>query len=245
MVALRTVISLAALILGVSGLALDLMGMHNAERGLLQTAHRRHVLDLRSPEPTETIAQRRSLRKKRCAQRQPSSSVVSASTSPAQDTNPTPTNVPQNVAPAPTPTSSSTFTPQPAPSPDNGDNGHGNTSASSSPPSGGGNTYTGDLTFYDVGTGACGVTNTDSDMICAASMLLYDGFDGYTGANPNNNPICGKQVAITYGGKTITVTIEDRCVGCAEYDLDLSPAAFNQLADPSVGRLHGATWQFV
>jgi hypothetical protein len=82
-------------------------------------------------------------------------------------------------------------------------------------------------------------------MIAAASMLLYDGFDGYTGPNPNDNPICGKQVQITYNSKTIVVTIVDRCVGCARPDLDLSPAAFSLLADESVGRLSGATWQFV
>jgi hypothetical protein len=65
-------------------------------------------------------------------------------------------------------------------------------------------------------------------------MLLFDNFDGYSGPNPNNNPICGKQVSVTCqfifldhlrlltesldGGTTITLTIEDRCVGCAKYE---------------------------
>lgn len=42
----------------------------------------------------------------------------------------------------------------------------------------------------------------------------------------------------------VTITIVDRCVGCAEWDLDFSPAAFSQLADESLGRLHGMTWHF-
>ncbi|KAF8463747.1 hypothetical protein JB92DRAFT_2838864 [Gautieria morchelliformis] len=47
------------------------------------------------------------------------------------------------------------------------------------------------------------------------------------------------------GGKTVTVTVEDKCAGCAQFDLDMSPAAFDQLADPSVGRLHGVTWHLL
>lgn len=42
-------------------------------------------------------------------------------------------------------------------------------------------------------------------------------------------------------GKSVTVTVEDRCVGCAEDDLDFSPAAFDQLADESLGRI-AITW---
>jgi hypothetical protein len=38
------------------------------------------------------------------------------------------------------------------------------------------------------------------------------------------------------GGNSVTVTVVDRCEGCAEYDLDFSPAAFDVLASESVGR---------
>lgn len=248
MVSLRTLIGFAAVALGASALVVD--PMHYVQRSGELTAHRRHaanVLNVRqtSPAPPKrTIAERRSLRQKRCAQRTPNTgSSVPAATSSAVETV---QNVPQNVGADPTPQAAATTTPaaDPEPTPDNSGNS-GNSNSGSSTSTGSGATNTGDLTFYDVGLGACGGTNTDSDMICAASMLLYDGFDGYTGANPNANPICGKQIAITYGGKTITVTVVDRCVGCAEYDLDLSPTAFSQLADQSQGRLHGATWQFV
>ena len=45
-------------------------------------------------------------------------------------------------------------------------------------------------------------------------------------------------------GKSVKVQITDRCEACAEWDLDFSPAAFQQLADESIGRLHGVTWTF-
>ncbi|GLB36782.1 putative lytic transglycolase [Lyophyllum shimeji] len=101
--------------------------------------------------------------------------------------------------------------------------------------------YTGDLTFFTPGLGACGLTNSDADMIAAVSVEFYNTFPGAT-ANPNLNPICGKMATVNYGGKTIRVAITDKCYACALYDLDLSPTAFNMLADPSIGRLHGAEW---
>jgi len=96
---------------------------------------------------------------------------------------------------------------------------------------------------------------------------------GYTGTNPNANPICNKNVHVTCkatishwqhflsshspinvslpfipcsvdGGKTITVRITDRCTGCAYGDLDLSPSAFTNFAPLATGRLHGMTWVY-
>jgi hypothetical protein len=48
---------------------------------------------------------------------------------------------------------------------------------------------------------------------------------------------------VTHGGKSIQVQIVDRCVGCAEGDIDLTPAAFAALADMSLGRTD-VTWSF-
>ena len=49
-------------------------------------------------------------------------------------------------------------------------------------------------------------------------------------------------ICISDKGKSVDVTVVDRCTGCKETDLDFSPAAFDQLADESVGRLSGMTW---
>jgi hypothetical protein len=108
-------------------------------------------------------------------------------------------------------------------------------------------TMTGDGTFYATGLGACGITNHDSDFIVAVSKLLYDTYPGYAGpgTNPNDNPICGKQIEATYQGKSVRVTVVDRCEACACGSLDFSPAAFNTIGDPAVGRLHGVTWNYV
>ncbi|KAG8856691.1 hypothetical protein FRB91_000396 [Serendipita sp. 411] len=184
-----------------------------------------------SPRMSMSLARRRELRQKRCVahlQGANSSSSSSSSSTPAA-----PTDAPVNAAPAPNndqPTSSSQAE-QPAPAP-----------ASNS--GGGSGTFTGELTYYDTGLGACGRTNTNSDMIAAASMLLFDGFEGYTGGNPNNNPICGRRVNIYFEGKSINVELTDRCVGCAKYDLDLSPTAFQMLANMDRGRVSGATWSW-
>ncbi|OBZ74582.1 Papain inhibitor [Grifola frondosa] len=106
-------------------------------------------------------------------------------------------------------------------------------------------TQTGDATFYETGLGSCGIFNTDSDFIVAVSAQFFDTFPGAT-ANPNLNPVCNRQLtATTPAGKSVTVTVTDRCAGCQPGDIDLSPAAFDQLADPSVGRIHGVTWSLI
>ncbi|PFH54546.1 hypothetical protein AMATHDRAFT_135159 [Amanita thiersii Skay4041] len=106
-------------------------------------------------------------------------------------------------------------------------------------------TQTGQGTFYATGLGACGITNNDGQHIVAVSHLLFDAFPGYNGINPNANPVCNKQVRVSYQGKSVTVTITDRCEGCALTDLDFSPSAFNQLASFDVGRISGMTWEWL
>lgn len=46
------------------------------------------------------------------------------------------------------------------------------------------------------------------------------------------------------GGGGVTITIVDRCPVCAQYDLDLSPAAYNALGDPDAGRID-IQWSWV
>ena len=87
---------------------------------------------------------------------------------------------------------------------------------------------------------------------------------GYNNVNPNSNPVCGRKITATckftftfkpHGapskaisssdkGKSVTITVADRCDSCAETDLDFSPTAFSDLADLSVGRLEGVDWHW-
>jgi hypothetical protein len=103
-------------------------------------------------------------------------------------------------------------------------------------------TQTGQGTYYATGLGACGITNNDNQHIAAVSELLFDTYPGYDGANPNQNPLCGKTVTASYQGKSVQVTLTDRCTGCKITDLDFSPSAFNEIADPAVGRISDMTW---
>ncbi|KAH0370738.1 hypothetical protein KCU65_g2340, partial [Aureobasidium melanogenum] len=105
-----------------------------------------------------------------------------------------------------------------------------------------GTEYTGDLTWYDVGMGACGLTSTSDEAIVAISQDIFDNAQ-YKTANPNLNPLCGKYVTITgKDGKTYQAKVVDRCVGCAEADLDLSQGFFNTVTSNGDGRVSGMSW---
>jgi len=105
-------------------------------------------------------------------------------------------------------------------------------------------TQTGQGTFYGTGLGACGITNNDGQYIAAVSHLLFDAFPGYNGVNPNTNPVCGRKITATYQGKSVTITVVDRCAAdtCQVGNIDFSTSAFSILAEFSVGRISGMTW---
>ncbi|KAF9065127.1 RlpA-like double-psi beta-barrel-protein domain-containing protein-containing protein [Rhodocollybia butyracea] len=97
-------------------------------------------------------------------------------------------------------------------------------------------TFSGDGTFFVPGLGACGFESTSSQLVAALGHTDFDSF---------SNPVCGRKVKASSGGKSVTVEIVDRCAGCAgEFDLDFSETAFTALASPSVGRIP-ITWEFV
>ncbi|ORY91061.1 RlpA-like double-psi beta-barrel-protein domain-containing protein-containing protein, partial [Syncephalastrum racemosum] len=94
----------------------------------------------------------------------------------------------------------------------------------------------GDGTWYNPGLGSCGVTNSESDLIAALNYV-----DMKNGANPNNNPNCGRKINVTGPKGKVTVKIVDTCPVCKSGDVDLSPAAFAKIADLDQGRI-GITW---
>ncbi|OLN86231.1 Papain inhibitor [Colletotrichum chlorophyti] len=104
-------------------------------------------------------------------------------------------------------------------------------------------THTGDLTYYQPGLGACGQTDGEGDMIVSVSHYVWDEIQ--SGGNPNNNPLCGKKIRVRRDGEgSVDVTVVDRCTGCKPTDLDLSPAAFDRLANRDEGRVTG-TWSWL
>jgi hypothetical protein len=77
----------------------------------------------------------------------------------------------------------------------------------------GSQTYTGDLTYYEPGLGACGVVSTSKDDIVSVSHYTFDAMQ--KGSNPNQNPLCGRKIRAqrVNNGKTVSVdlTVVDRC----------------------------------
>lgn len=92
--------------------------------------------------------------------------------------------------------------------------------------------YSGDGTYYQPGLGSCGWTNSDSDMIVAVNHIQMA-----NGANSNHNPNCGRTIKVKGPKGSVTVKVVDTCPGCGSGALDLSPAAFEKIADLSAGRV--------
>jgi hypothetical protein len=102
-------------------------------------------------------------------------------------------------------------------------------------PSANGGPYTGDLTYYAPGLGACGITSQNGDSIVAVSHIIFDAVS--VGSNPNLNPLCGKMVRVRRDGKSVDLKVVDRCVGCAARDLDVTEDTFAKLANVVLGRV--------
>ncbi|KIV95035.1 hypothetical protein PV10_02742 [Exophiala mesophila] len=102
-------------------------------------------------------------------------------------------------------------------------------------PSGRGGPYTGDLTYYDPGLGACGITSSNKDKIVAVSHLVFDAVS--VGSNPNNNPLCGKKIRARRSNRSVDLTVVDRCTGCEPTDIDVTVNIFATLAEVEQGRV--------
>jgi hypothetical protein len=124
---------------------------------------------------------------------------------------------------------------------------YGSSSGSDSSNPASGKTFSGEVTYFTPGMGACGETSGEGDKMVAISMAL---FDQYTpNGNPNKNPLCGKTLTIKGAdGAEHKATIWDRCVGCAMDDLDMPQEFFNEVTTPSGsstpadGRAYGYEW---
>jgi len=94
-------------------------------------------------------------------------------------------------------------------------------------------THTGQGTWFEPGLGNCGYTDSSSKPVVALSMDRYG-----SGGN------CNQWVEIHHGGKTKYGQVRDSCEACGEYDLDMSPSLFSELASTSKGRIP-ISWHFM
>jgi expansin (peptidoglycan-binding protein) len=93
----------------------------------------------------------------------------------------------------------------------------------------------GEGTYYDAdGSGNCSFDPSPGDLLVAA---LNDPQYG-------NAEWCGACAAVEGPKGKVTVRIVDRCPECKAGDLDLSPQAFDKIADRAQGRV-AITWSFV
>ncbi|PWN27981.1 barwin-like endoglucanase [Jaminaea rosea] len=89
----------------------------------------------------------------------------------------------------------------------------------------------GKATFFEPGLGACGWQSGANDMIAALATSSYAG-----GSN------CGKWITVHHNGNSAKVKVVDECPTCVSGDsVDLSPAAFSQLASKDQGMVD-VTW---
>ncbi|KAK6336012.1 hypothetical protein TWF730_003384 [Orbilia blumenaviensis] len=142
---------------------------------------------------------------------------------------PIPVVIPSELSPIPSPTPSPIEEPVDQP-PSTGGSGSG--------------TYSGKATYYDAGLGSCGETHSNSDMICALSKVTMA---LTAGPNPNLNPKCGTKIRVMSASNPtgVIVTIVDTCPGCSgAYDLDLTPAVFDQLGNQLDGVID-ISWDYV
>ncbi|KAL7420112.1 hypothetical protein Q5752_005078 [Cryptotrichosporon argae] len=97
-------------------------------------------------------------------------------------------------------------------------------------------TSTGQATYYAVGLGACGGTNSDSEAVVALNAAQY-----------GSGAYCGQTVIITdtETGNTASATIVDLCPGCGEGSLDLSPSLFSTLSNGNMDEgVFPISWTF-
>ncbi|KAH8918458.1 hypothetical protein BT69DRAFT_1353860 [Atractiella rhizophila] len=108
----------------------------------------------------------------------------------------------------------------------------------------------GDGTVFntEVGLGACGDQNRNSDFIVALGGPLWDEFQANSGTtNPNLNKVCDRRINVQNPstGKTITVTVKDKCPSCARDDLDFTPAPFASLFNGATTGRFDIKWNFL
>ncbi|KAI0081549.1 hypothetical protein K474DRAFT_1656335 [Panus rudis PR-1116 ss-1] len=95
-------------------------------------------------------------------------------------------------------------------------------------------TRTGRGTWFNVGLGACGNTDHDSQPVVAISSSIY-----------GNGGNCNQWLKITNkaNGKTAYGRVRDACPGCGANDIDMSPSLFQKLGSLDTGVLN-VQWEY-
>ncbi|KAI3322575.1 hypothetical protein HD806DRAFT_130213 [Xylariaceae sp. AK1471] len=157
--------------------------------------------------------------------------------------------------PPPAPTTTPTPEPAPAPVPTSVEAPAPPAESSSAPASGSssgsnGASYSGDITYYTVGLGACGYDDSGKDNsanIVAIAKPDWERVSTLTNSGPNSptHPWCDKTITIKApNGKSTTAIVRDNCPGCVSGSIDVSEKVFITLfGSLDAGRTE-MTWSF-
>ncbi|KAI8061299.1 hypothetical protein BDF21DRAFT_321932, partial [Thamnidium elegans] len=99
--------------------------------------------------------------------------------------------------------------------------------------------FSGSGTFYEVGSGSCGESDSDSDLVVAVNFDQMK-----NGANPNNNPTCQKTVFITGDMGSTSARVVDTCPSCPKGALDMSPKVFELVCGSLAVGVCTINWNF-
>ncbi|KAI0856262.1 RlpA-like double-psi beta-barrel-protein domain-containing protein-containing protein [Xylaria cubensis] len=109
--------------------------------------------------------------------------------------------------------------------------------------------YSGDITYYDLGLGACGYDDsgvgTTKHIVAISHADWYNRGSGTSlGIDMPNHPWCDQTITIQAGGKSTTALVHDICPGCAAGSIDVSSSTFDALFGSLDGGRESATWSF-
>lgn len=90
------------------------------------------------------------------------------------------------------------------------------------------------------GMTACGIHYTDSDYIAALAIPWF------RTTQKDEDSTCGRLIKITEmkSRKSIVVTVEDECESCQQYDIDVTPTAFQQITSLTKEKIN-VNWTFI
>ncbi|KAG0212266.1 hypothetical protein BGX28_006619 [Mortierella sp. GBA30] len=101
-------------------------------------------------------------------------------------------------------------------------------------------TFSGRGTWFSDTTGSCDISFDQSDMIVAMNQAQM-------GALQGSNSKCGQMIRVSYGGKSVDLKIVDTCPSqyCSRGQIDLSQAAFKELAGGLSKGVLALNWKFI
>ncbi|KAI0387081.1 hypothetical protein F5Y04DRAFT_242965 [Hypomontagnella monticulosa] len=112
-----------------------------------------------------------------------------------------------------------------------------------------GKKFDGEITYYNAALGACGYPDEgkdDTTNIVAIPKQFWDNISTLTsyGINQPAHPLCDKTITITASnGKTTTAKIRDRCDGCVNQAIDVTPHTFMDLFGSLDGGRLDCSWE--